>query len=431
MKIVIATLLSLLLLAPLPSETLEEAALEALDTHPQICSFKKGYVASCELVRKARSDFFPQANVIYNTGPEEANNNSTRAILGGSSHFRREDATLFVGQTIFDGGQRSSILKQNKANYCKSYSELREARESIAFRAAEAYLNVLRRDQIVKIYQEDVRSHEETQEKVEKKVEGGAGRASEIQLAKSRLALSRSRLLEAKAKFSEATNTFVEVIGRPPNIDEMSVPELFSPGFDTVNEALQHAFCANPKIAGAYADAESSRAQVGISRSALSPKLSFDITYFHGDDLNGVPGSNLLINGLFAINWEFFTSGKHESQIRSDRALYARSLCEIENTKRLVENTVTTSYDFYIIDQERLVELNLHREISFEVFESYGKEFEVGARTLFDLLNSQIEFYNSRVAEVNGAFDVYTDIYRLLASMGELVNHVSYIYCER
>ncbi len=431
MKFALTVILTFLAPSCLISETLEEIAIEALNTHPQICSHKKGYVASCELVRKARAEFMPQANVNYNTGYEEANNNSTRALLGGSSYFRREDATLFVGQTIFDGGHRSSTLKQKKADYCKSYSELREARESIAFRAAEAYLNVLRRGQIIKIYQEDVSSHVEMQEKVEKKVEGGAGRISEIQLAKSRLALARSRLLEAKAKFSEANNIFIEVIGRPPNIEEMSVPVLFSLGFDTIEEALQQAFCSNPKIAAAYANAESSRAQVGISRSALSPKLSFDITAFHGDDLNGVPGSNFLVNGLFAINWEFFTSGKIDSQIRSDRALYAQSLCDIENTKRLVENSVSTSFDFYIIDQERLVELSLHREISYEVFESYGKEFEVGARSLFDLLNSQIEFYNSRVAEVNGSFDVYTDVYRLLASMGELVNHVSYIYCER
>jgi len=430
MKFKLAIVLFFLTSNCLSSETLEEVALEALNTNPVICSQKKGYKASCEIVRKARSDFFPQASVNYNVGPEEANNNSTRAILGGSSHFRREDATLFIGQTIYDGGQRSSTLKQKKADFCRTYSELRDTRENIAFRAAEAYLNVIRTNEIIKIYEEDVKSHAETLENIKKKVEGGAGRASEVQLAESRLALARSRLLRSQGDYRTAENSFIEVVGRPPNVEEMSTPTLISPQFSTLEEAIEQAFCCNPKIAAAFANAQSSHAKIGVSRSQLSPKLSFDITYFHGNDLNGVPGSNLLVNGLFAINWDFFTSGKHLAQIRADRALYAQALCDIENTKRIVENEVSTSFELYVIDQERLVELVRHKDTSFEVFESYGKEFEVGSRSLFDLLNAQIEFNNARVSEANGVFDIYTDAYRLLASTGELVNHISYFCCD-
>ena len=93
------------------------------------------------------------------------------------------------------------------------------------------------------------------------------------------------------------------------------------------------------------------------------------------------------------------------------------------NTKRNIENIVATSFELYLINQARYVDLVQHRESSFEVYESYQKEFDLGTRSLFDLLNAQIEFYNARVGETQGVFDIYTDIYRLLASTGELVNY--------
>ena len=116
-KIMQFVFMAILFITILNAETLEEVVQEALCSNPVICGREKAYTATCNLVREAQADFLPQASVNYNIGPEEANNNSTRALLGGSSHFLREDATLFVGQTIFDGGERSSFLKKRKAEF--------------------------------------------------------------------------------------------------------------------------------------------------------------------------------------------------------------------------------------------------------------------------------------------------------------------------
>ncbi len=423
MKVFCLALLSAFVCTNLQAATIEQIICESIATHPQICSKENAYQSTRQLVSEATGQFFPQGRVEYNTGPEWTDNSSTTAA-GGPTLFRHEDVSMTVTQNIFDGGQRRSTYRQRKANYCGARAGIYESQELIGFRAAEAYLNELRVRKIVEISEENVRQHIEMVEKVHKKVQAGAGKSSEIQLANSRLAQARSQLFRAESRLRDTHNTFIEVAGMPPP-EIMKIPAPITFTVKTVDEALEVALSHNPSIGVARAQVASTDAQQGISLSAMYPKVNVDLYGFHGNELNGIEGPNSTLNGFLNIEWDFFTSGSNLSRYRSDKALHCQAICDLRERQRVVEKETRTSFETLGLDNERLEELILHRVDSAEVFFSYIKEFEVGERSLFDLLNAEIEYYNAQIEEVNGHFDVYTDCYRLLASMGKLINYIS------
>lgn len=411
------------------ADSIESVIHHSLKTNPEICGKHNEYVSSRELVNQANSRTRPQGRIEYNYGRERVYNSSTKAALGGGSHFWRNDVNLNVSQSIYDAGNRKSFIRQKRADANFSHAQLREKREQIAFQAAEVYLNVIRHRKIVSIYAQDVESHRNMFEKIEKKVNAGAGKKSETYLAQSRLSLAESRLFTAEGRLSEAENRFVELVGFAPAKD-LPLPQNELPVPEDVDQALCLSKKINPSLFASYANVASSNAQSQVSKSALYPEVSFDFNVFNGNDLNGVPGGNFNINGLLNVSWDFYTSGGNRSIYQSDRALYYNSLANLEETKRMITNNVSTAFDFLESDLKRLGSLINHKAESYEVYLSYQKEFDLGKRSLFDLLNSKLEYYNSYVSEVDGTFDLYIDHYRLLASVGNLVKTIEHC-CQR
>lgn len=405
---------------------IKDAVDEAINTNPQIWGRKYSCFASALQVRQASARYYPRVDLFADTGPEHAFNNATRSTFGGASNFIRREGNMDVRQIILDGGRTESTVRQREAQRRFACSQLEEANQVIGFRATETFINVIRNRIIVAIFREDVAAHERMLERIEKRTQGGLGKISEVQLAQSRLALARSRLYEAENNLSDANLNFQEVVGFLPS-DDLKLPVMPQVLPETVDAAQKIAELNSPVLESSRALVSAQKAQIDVSRSAFMPELSFDVTTFHGDDLNGVPGRNVIVNGLLTMNWNLYNGGGDLAQYRTERALYNETLFELQDSQRFVINSVGTAYNFYIINQDRIVALNDHLRDSFNVFRSYEKEFEVGSRSLFDLLNSQTEYYRARVERTNGVLDQYINSYRLLAAMGVLT---SYFYGE-
>jgi adhesin transport system outer membrane protein len=61
-------------------------------------------------------------------------------------------------------------------------------------------------------------------------------------------------------------------------------------------------------------------------------------------------------------------------------------------------------------------------ESSAATREAYGKQFSIGQRTLLDLLNAENEYFSAHVTYITGQYLVLAAHFRLLASMGLLLD---------
>jgi adhesin transport system outer membrane protein len=61
-----------------------------------------------------------------------------------------------------------------------------------------------------------------------------------------------------------------------------------------------------------------------------------------------------------------------------------------------------------------------HRDASIKAMEAYQSQFNIGQRTLLDLLDSANEMFVAKSSYVNARYDETFAGYRILASMGAL-----------
>ena len=70
------------------------------------------------------------------------------------------------------------------------------------------------------------------------------------------------------------------------------------------------------------------------------------------------------------------------------------------------------------IAKDSLMYLKQHRDESLVVSNAYVKQFQLGQRTLFDLLNAQAEYYEASIRYIDGQYNLKVGSYRLLANHG-------------
>ena len=72
--------------------------------------------------------------------------------------------------------------------------------------------------------------------------------------------------------------------------------------------------------------------------------------------------------------------------------------------------------------RQRLEPLRAHVGASEQVVRSYKQQFDIGQRSLLDVLDTEDELFRARAALVTGEFDALFGAYRLLASAGLLLD---------
>jgi outer membrane protein, adhesin transport system len=86
-----------------------------------------------------------------------------------------------------------------------------------------------------------------------------------------------------------------------------------------------------------------------------------------------------------------------------------------------LRQTVTIAFNDRRMVSEQVRYLNQHRKNLNQVRVAYREQFNIGKRTLLDLLDTENEYYQAQRAYYNGFFDLTVANARTLAGMGKLL----------
>lgn len=85
---------------------------------------------------------------------------------------------------------------------------------------------------------------------------------------------------------------------------------------------------------------------------------------------------------------------------------------------------ITIAYNDINQLKEQLVYRDTHQKSIENAREAYRKQFDIGQRTLIDLLDTENEYFQARRAYTNTDYDTQTAYARLYATQGELLNKI-------
>ena len=401
------------------STALAGAVARAVGYFPQVRSEMANRRAIGETVNQARAQYFPSIDATVGQGPERSNNISTRAA-GGETTLQRTETELTVSQLLFDTGATSTLLKRQEARAEGADKQVANTAETVGFRAAQAYLEVQRLRALVAVAGQNVAAHERTLGQVTMLVDAGAGRSSDARQTAARLALARASVIQLQGQLEQGEAAYRHLIGQlPGQLERVTIPVEQLPG--SYRQASEEAVASHPAVRAAELDLEAAMADRENARSRLGPRITLELGMTHNRDLDGVRGLSADRTAVVRLRQNLYRGGSDDARIRETEARRDEAQAFLARAKNDVERDVRQAWDNLAADRDRLPQLRLHAQASAEVLEAYKLQFQLGQRSLLDVLNAENELFTSRSNELSGEYSLLTSAFKLLSSMGKLL----------
>ncbi|WP_342619048.1 TolC family outer membrane protein [Rhodoferax sp. GW822-FHT02A01] len=393
---------------------------KAVGSNPEVQAKLAAFAVADSLRDIAKAGFLPQVDFSASAGPE---NRTTPTVP--STNYDTSSAKLTVNQILFDGFFTSNEVHRLTAAKRTRYYELLETAENTALEAVKAYADVVRYRELVELATQNYVDHKQSANLVEERVNAGVGRRVDLEQATGRVAQAESNLLTELTNLHDVSARYLRVVGEVPPRNLPALAEPFKLGTMPASaEALMRDGIQNsPTLLAALQNARASQIAIASAKAGYMPRVDLQ-GYATSGNNNSVAGENRAMGAAVALTYNLFKGGADRANekmatFNSDQAR------DLQNKAcRDVRQVLSLAYSDVRSLSEKLDYEDRHRLASEKTREAYRQQFEIGQRTLLDLLDTQNEFFQASRSYTIARHDQAAAQARTLAAMGQLINTV-------
>jgi len=399
--------------------TVNDAINQAVHTNPNVGEARANRRATEAELGQSQGALLPQVRLQASAGPEKLNRYIVPPPTGNDTWRRSNEGSVVVRQLLFDGFASLNQIWRQAARVDAAAFRVHERSELIALDAVEAYLDVVRYFRLIALAEENLAVHRRIRSNVEARFSGGRAGEGDQQQAFERVSAAEATLAEFRASYDQARAKYRRVVGLEPYNLRFPGRLAGMPGSKDI--ALAAALRGNPTVKAAEADVEAARYNFRSTAGAFVPNVYFEGRALRGENSIIYDGVRDEYSAKVTVAWDVFRGGQ-DAWRRTETA--ERMIEQTERHARLQRDTLESidkAWAARTITAERVAALIREVEAAKRVVTAYWKEYELGQRTLIDLLNSQNQLFNANVSLVSSrSVTVFAD-YQLLAAMGNLL----------
>jgi len=399
-------------------DPLVDAARKAVVSNPEVQARWNAFRAADAERDVARGGYLPQVDVLAGIGQERL-----REPGQAAESYTHRGATLSLNQMVYDGFYtRNQVSRLGYARLTRYY-EVMEASESAALEAVRAYADVQRYRELVALAQSNYVEHKQVYDQIAERAAAGVGRRVDFEQAAGRLALAESNLLTEASNLHDVSARYLRIVGEVPANPLAAFPEALSRSLQpaTVGDALTVALNSSPSMNAVIESVRAGQAEVDSRRAANHPRVDFRARQSIDHNLDGVDGRSRAGVVELVLSYNLFRGGADQARIRQAAEELNVSRDLREKVCRDLRQTLTIAYNDVHRLQEQLRYLDQHQLSIEKARQAYRAQFDIGQRTLLDLLDTENEYFQARRAYVNARYDQGIAQARSLAGMGRLL----------
>lgn len=395
-------------------ETIQEAVEQAIATNPNVRSVAHNRLGRNQEVRQAKSGYFPKVDVMFGAGKDFVNEPL-------DDDLDPLEASLTIRQNIFAGLSTKREVERQKARVRSQAYIVRSSSENIALSTTQVYLSVLRHTAIFDLAEENLLLHQRISDQIRLRSESGVGSQADMTQIQSRLSLAESNKIIAEQNLADANTNYLAVIGELP--EDLSEPE-FDSTFLPENEedAQAVAIKKHPTLQSANEDLEARKSQDLVAESPFMPVLDFELdsTYEEETDYSTERRENIL--AMLRLRYNLFNGWKDHARKKETTEMIYEAREIRNNTQRQVVESMRLSWQSYSATLKRLSHLEKRVKFATATAESYTEQWNIGKRTLLDVLDAEAERIDSEQQRLVAHYDNLYARYRILNASGQLVH---------
>jgi outer membrane protein len=425
--------------APACAETLADAIALAYETNPTLQAQRATQRALDENYVQARSGWRPQVSLQASAAftefrtPRAARNRAIDtngdgipdtvipATGSGINRVNSGSAGLNLTQPIWTGGRTAAAVSAAEGDILSGRETLRRVEAQVLLSVVQAYVDVRRDQEGVRIRQENVAVLQKQLEESRARFDVGEITRTDVAQSESRLAAAQALLQSALAQLAVSRANYAASVGQNPG-ELAPVPSLAYMLPRNADDAFGVAERFSPLLRAQQFAEQASRARVAAARAERMPNVSVRASLGYSGAVepfdSGLYSREAQVVGVVTV--PLFTGGLTTSRIRQSIERNNTDRINIETQRRAVLQAITQVWNQLIaarasIDStaEAVRAAKIAREGTIE-------EQKVGLRTTLDVLNAEQELRNDELTAAAAEHDEYLAAASLLAAMGRL-----------
>lgn len=397
--------------------SLPDAASRAVLTNPEVLAKWHAFDAAAYERNVSFGGYLPTLDAVAGIGRTHLNDPLDSTV----PRFNYDNVSLILRQMLFDGFATSNDVKRLDHARRVRYYELLEVSESAALEAVRAYQDVLRYQALVEYAEDNYAQHKLAYDQISERTKKGVSRGVDLETASGRLALSESNLLVETSNLHDVSARFQRIVGeKPGNLVERPEPlsaNLPASPIDGIKKALDQ----SPQLLASMENIQAAQADVEVRRSAFYPRLDFRLQHDQGPNIGGILGRNENTTAELTARFNLFNGKRDESRVNQ----YAQNVNVAKDLRDKVCRDIRQTLLIALNDVSKLKEqvgyLDQHQLATDKARQAFRNQFDIGQRTLLDLLDTENEYFQSRRAFTNGERDLDIAYARVQAATGDLL----------
>lgn len=399
-----------------PATTSVGAAQKAISTNPEVQAAWHSFLASQDEQKSARGKYLPSVDFGASAGVEKFEIKD----LNQERNYDPTGVNLSITQLIYDGFATSSNVARLGRAKRERYFALLNAAESTALEAMRAYEDVRRYQELNALATKNVERHRDIHSRIKQKVKAGVSRSVDLEQATGRLALAESNLVIEQSNLHDVSSRYQRVVGEwpAPALEPTLYGSTPLPG--DVVQALNVAYSEHPALAAATENIAAADEQLRNRRSLYHPRVNLRLRGDYGNDLDRIEGRTTDLRAEALLSYNLFNGGSDKATISQAQSLISVAQENREATCREVRQNLRIAYNDRSRISQQLAFQKVHKDTTEKARAAYLDQFQIGQRTLLDLLDTENEYFEAQRAYVIGSYDYSISSARTLAGMGRI-----------
>jgi adhesin transport system outer membrane protein len=360
--------------------------------------------------------WLPRIDLEVAGGSYETKTPALSSTLGYSGNR----ASLQLRQTLFDGF--ATLNETRRLSYAQqtSYFELLSASNQTALETARAYIDVLRYRELVQLAADNFTTHQEVHDRLSQKVTAGVGRKVDLEQAAGRMSLAESNWITESSNLHDVSARYQRLVGAVP-APTLAPVESMGATQKTGATFLTEAVRMNPDFLAAVATIRGYRSDSSVRRSSYAPTIELRARQSFESNQNGVNGDYRDTALELVLNYNLYRGGADKARVNQ----YVAKLGSAYDLRDKACRDIWQTGEIALNDSQKLtaqIRLLAQHELSTsKARQAYQQQFDIGQRSLLDLLDTENELYQARRALSNAEYDLQLSSIRTLAASGTLL----------
>lgn len=405
----------------LHAESLSEAALETFANNPGRKAARMDVEAATAGVAQARAGYWPTVNLSSQYGWLDQR---IDPVTGGPQQKRFTHPRGFgvqLNQTLWNGFKTSSNVDRELENLKSANEQVRSSDQSILLDVISAYLDVVRQQEAVKLYQSNGARDAFALAEVSARLTNGLATGIDRDQSAAAAAGSNSDFVVAEAKLSAAQSRYAAIVGHLPG--QVSLPLLpvsLLPA--SREEALDRARQHHPDLLSAEYAANSARANLNAAKADYMPTVELQAQVERDFQPSSSSSTNrsLSLGAMLVMNFPIFQGGLTTATVNRANAQFEKQVLQLDNQRQKLQGSVTAAFEQFKSNRKIVDAARARLNSANRALESMKQGVAVGQSDASAVHNARAAAGEARFALINAQCNQVFDAYNLLATIGEL-----------